>query len=778
MCEPPAFLSLSPDTCSNFRNRAISNFGQSAYIAGLCREIYNAQGITISRDTVTRLLNGNRGRSNNVIAICNYFDVLWHDACTTSDVLPNDDIDGLVEKIRSKVEFRFEYSNRASNQQKQRQWIQDNFIEPDLVEVEFLPSEYPVGDPNALIDGSSDKEDDFDRTRIRLLRGKKTTSRKVLDDHKNIFVYGEPGSGKTSYLQWIALKCSEGILLQEYVPIFVEIRQFATTNRGGTLFSFFENMFERWGFSASETRRILEFGRAVFIFDGLDETPDSERDRIEIMIEALLRDYDKCRYILSSRLAVHFPFFGTFQKVIVAPLHAKQHIPEFVRRWFSQPGKQIEMAQLMLEKLQSKQYQGIRELSRRPVLLKLLCIVFEVDGDFPTRRVDIFRSGISEMTRPKANLETYISSIPRLQEHHIYNILCRVASYFFVDLKVQILFETRDVERIIQSYFQEVHGINRDEVPGDTILNRIEQSNGLLVRWAQNFCAFSHLTYQEFFTAAHLVNTSTYTDVYQHLYDSRWKFVTGLVAELIPKESSGNFFDGFKRTIDDGISQDVKLREFLENLNRIATFSAYSVSSNQSHVQTYIRAWYFVYTLQDTGKVTNFGSLTRYFDFPDFEFATSMITGQVLEGHENVYKAYHCLHKKEPSLKKFISSIVKMKTFLTGNPQKTEVLEGWLKLIKAEQSQHTDAEWWEHKRTAWIKRVALFMQGLGLPSVYELTREQVGKLRNYYDVTKLLSTCMNRSHLDLQQREQLADSMLLLTTLPPEDLVGFDRFSS
>ncbi|MEM8611599.1 MAG: NACHT domain-containing protein [Cyanobacteria bacterium P01_H01_bin.105] len=778
MCEPPAFLTLSPYSCKDFRNRAISNFGQNAYIVGLCREIYNGQGITISRDTVPRILGGNRGRSSNVIAICNFFDVPWQDACITSDVLPNDDIEGLVENIRSKIEFRFEYSNRAFNQQHQKQWIQDNFIEPDLVEVEFLPSEYPVGDPNSLIGGLDTTEDDFDRTRIRLLRGKKTSSRKVLDDHKNIFVYGEPGSGKTSYLQWIALKCSEGILLQDYVPIFIEIRQFATINRAGTLFTFFEDMFERWGFSAGETRRVLEFGKAVFIFDGLDETPNSERDRIEIMIEGLLRDYDKCRYILSSRLAVHFPFFGTFQKVIIAPLHTKHHIPEFVRRWFAQPGKNAEMAQLMLDKLQSRQYQGIRELARRPVLLKLLCIVFEVDGDFPTRRGDIFRSGISEMTRPKVNLETYIPSVPKLQEHHVYNILCRVASYFFIDLKVQILFETRDVKRIIQSYFQEVYSVNRDEVPGGIILTGIEQSNGLLVRWAQNFCAFSHLTYQEFFTAAHLVNTSTYTDVYNHLYDSRWNFVTGLVAELIPKESSVSFFDGFKRTIDDHISKDVKLREFLENLNRVATFSAYSVNSNQPHVQTYIRAWYFAYTLQDTGKVTNFGSLMRNFELPDFELATSMISGQVLEGHEHLYKAYHCLNRKEPSLKKLISLIMRVKSFLRDNPQKTEVLEGWLELLKLDQSHLTDAEWWNKKRTAWLKRIALFMQGLGLPNVFELTREQVGKLRAYYEVTKLLSTCMNRSYLNAQQRRQLADSMLLLTMLPPEELDGFDNFSS
>ncbi len=402
-------------------------------------------------------------------------------------------------------------------------------------------------------------------------------------------------------------------------------------------------------------------------------------------------------------------------------------------------------------------------------------MTFEVHGDFPTRRGDVFKSGIREMTRAKADLETRIPAIPQLEDTHIYNILCRVASYFFIDLKVQTLFAIRDVERLIQDYFAEVHHIRREEVPGHIILNGIEKSNGLLVRWAQNFCAFSHLTYQEFFTAEHLVSTGTYTSVYDHLYDSRWHFVIGLVAELIPPEAAADFFLGFKQTIDDRISQDSKLREFLESLNRAATFSTYSIASQQPHLQTYIRAWYFAYALHDTGTVTNPGILSRSFDLPDFEFATSMVSGQILEGHGLIYKAYHALHGKAPVGQRFIALIGRLKRFLSENPQKVEVLEGWSKLIQKEQAAYqTPDDWWLEKQKSWCRRMGLFIQGLGLPNVADLTRDQQAKLRAYYDVTKLLSTCINRAQLDQTHRKQFADSMLLLTAVPPPSLGGFD----
>ncbi len=732
-------------------------------------------GIDMSTDTIARILDGKRARGRNVAALCNYFGVSWVEACVTvGDRLL--DVAALVQQVRSKVKFTFAYSDRSTGNRQQRYWIEKNFIEPDLVEVEFLPSEYPVGDPDALIHSEDSVEDEFDRLRVRLLRGQRTDTNQVLREHPHIFIYGEPGSGKTSYLQWLALRCRTGQVLQDYVPIFVEIRQFTTINAAGTLLTYFEELFKQWGFSGSDARRVLDAGKVVFLFDGLDETLNAERDRIEIMIERLLQNYEQCRFIFSSRLARKFPFSDRFQKVIIAPLHPRRHIPEFVQRWFAQPGKQPAMAAQMLEKLRSKSYQGIRELSRRPVLLKLLCIVFEVHGDFPTRRGAVFDRGIEELTRPKADLETHIAEIPKLLDHHIQGILCRVASYFFIDLKVQILFAKRDVERIIQDYFEEQHGINRDSVSGPTILNCIEQSNGLLVRWSQDYCAFSHLTYQEFFTASHLIQTATYTEVYEHLHDPRWNFVTGLTAELLPQEACSSFFVGFKQTIDNYISRDAKLSELLESLNRTTTFSAYSFSADHSqYLQTYIRAWYLVYALHDTGKITNPGELYRYFDLPDFELATSMVTSSVLEGHEHLYKAYHCLCKKEPAAKKFRALLVKLQRFVSDNPQDIEVLDGWLKQLTNEQGQLTDVnEWWKTKRAAWLKRVATFMGRLGLPCIYSLNREQVLKLRTYYDMTKLLSTCMNRSYLDQGQKKQLADSMLLLTTLAPESPGGFD----
>ena len=54
---------------------------------------------------------------------------------------------------------------------------------------------------------------------------------------------------------------------------------------------------------------------------------------------------------------------------------------------------------------------------------------------------------------------------------------------------------------------------NPDAVDGSKIVRRIEHFNGLLVCWGGTYCSFSHLTYQEYFTAEYLVNTENYAKV-------------------------------------------------------------------------------------------------------------------------------------------------------------------------------------------------------------------------------------------------------------------------
>ena len=764
---PFTTLTLKSEYCEKFRKEAKSRFGRG-YIKGLLKAINETllPEERISEYTVSRILNGTPVRSSNMQLMCDYFGMDWDDVCKEGEMPILSEIDDLVQQICDKIKFDFSSRTLASRKQHSNQWLLNNFIELNLLEVDYLPAEYPVVDPSVLIDDGISEENEFDRKRLRLPRSKNITLRKALEKHHNIFVYGDPGSGKTSCLEWLALKCRSGEIFKGYVPIFLGSRRFATANKSETLLTFFERMFIQWGFSPTDLNKVLEAGRAVFIFDGLDETPASERERMEIMVDSLIRNYQQCHFIFSSRLGILFPFSGNFQKVLIAPLK-KPQIQEFVTHWFAQQGKDPGLGILMIQKLNSTSFSGIKELSQRPVLLELLCVVFEGIQNFPQKRFDIFKSGIQRMTRKNIQIETDISELAVLRESHIYNILCRVASYFFIDLKCQIIFPTLAVERSIREYFKESRSINKNDVPARNILQGIEQSNGLLMRWADDYCSFSHLTYQEFFTAEYLVESGRYKEVYNYIQNPRWHFVTGLIAECLPYEKTWGFFNDFKDRIDSDVNLDTNITSFLDALDKAAKLTLRSIRSHQPNIEVYIRAWYFVYALQEPGIVTNKGPRNLYFDLPDFDYATSTVNHKKLDCHGLVYKIYHRLHKREMRAEPFTRSLEQLVRLLSGDIKNTEVIKGWLNRISREQLKYdTTDTWWADNYDNWNERMIRFIKTLGLPSIIDLTQTHKDKLRSYYNSTRLLSICMNRSQLNDLQRQEISNTMLLLKSLP------------
>ena len=733
--------------------------------------------------TLKRFWRGTHIRREAFIGICTALEVDWNQIALEAeyaDIHPKTDpFDALIAGIRQNIKFDFEAGN-SINKQQSLHWIHNNFIALDLIEVTFLPSEYPVADAS-LLQAKETTNDEFDRLGLRFLKGQKTNSRKVLDDFHNIFIYGEPGSGKSTYLKWISLKCREGTLLNNYIPIFIEIRRFVATSPGRTLIQVIEERFNQWGVSPTDAQTLLQAGQVIFIFDGFDETPTKDWNRVKKAVEEVLLIHQECRFIFSSRLATQFPFFSGFQKIIIAPFESKRHIPQFIEQWFKQAGKKETMAQAMLEKLRSRKFHGVRELARRPILLKMLCIIFEFQEDFPTKRAEVFSMGIDKMMSSVHEVETYIDEIPTLQKHHVENILRRIASYFFVESELTLLFEITEVERIIENYFSEVYNIHREAVPASKILNGIEQSTGLIVRWAQNLCAFSHLTYQEFFVAHNLVKHQKQTDIYEHIENSRWHFVIGLVAELIPKDELLDFLSGMKQAIDQQIKNKDKnkeLAQYFKILDSAAEQAFQSFPSKPLYFKAYARAWYFAYALEKHGKITNIGSPPKKFDLPELEAATSIINSPLIEGHEFIYKAYHYLSDEFYSIN-FSNLLKKIQVFLEKQtdktPQTADAIAGWLSEIKLEQSQFESAsDWWAAKKGKWLKRVVrLMQQTLKLPCTFGLTQAQINQLRSYYDSTQLLSTCMNRAQLSSGDSDQLVDSMLVLKEPQFREFVGF-----
>jgi hypothetical protein len=782
----PKYLRLKREYREKFLAESIRLFPGKHY-SGLAEAIRIASGISISKATLTRIFKGDRPSDYEYVkAVCEYYEYLiesgqWFDACedyenTNSELT----IDDVISQIKRKIRFPFEPLDHHSKVDQGR-WVQQNFVEPYVVEVSYLPSEYPALDRERLICYSQkkDEEDEFDRREIQLLRGKRVAASDAFKQHQKLFIYGDPGSGKSSCLQNLAFSCRDGSnenYLTSYLPIFVDVKRYFPYGNPEEAIKLADRFFESWDIDRPIYKEILDSGRVLFLFDGLDEVPEHEHLDVRDELEEILRTYESCRFVLTSRLASIFPFVG-IQKAIIAPFYSREQIPEFINRWFEFHGESSEMAETMLEKLRSGEHASMRELARRPILLDLLCRTYRLNKDFPTRRVGVFSDGIDELTR-----EGYQNPMPGqnkifLEPQNIKGILRAIAINFFLprdspeqNNKAQILFMVPEVEDIILSYCEEVCEINPARVNAKGVIQHIEQVNGLLVRWGESYCSFSHLRYQEYFAAEYLSKKTRYKNIYPHLFEPRWKFVVELVSELVSTTQSWDFFQGFKSALDNYIIKETKNSQLVEFLSRVSSAST-EISNKRNnerpHFPILLRAWYFSSAFEDSGEWNNIVNDPNRFELPDFYMASSMVSGRDLQVHRCMYKAYHCCDELDKA-SNFEAYLHQMYAISREDCDSTveRVVEGWINLVQQQKYKLGSNDWWAASRSRWKKKVATFLDTLELPSVHDLKSEQRQCLRAYYYATKLLSTCLNRSpHLSPSRKAELADAMLKIAHL-------------
>jgi len=132
----------------------------------------------------------------------------------------------------------------------------------------------------------------FDKPEFRRHRSSKKAEKinglkLVFHDERGekVFVWGEPGVGKTTFLKQISTYAIENTNL---IPLFVNIAEWAmlgTLSQDGLL-EYLAEEFERSGFENAIVfvEYILEEGIAILLLDGLDEIPPKKRDIVTTIL--------------------------------------------------------------------------------------------------------------------------------------------------------------------------------------------------------------------------------------------------------------------------------------------------------------------------------------------------------------------------------------------------------------------------------------------------------------------------------------------------------------
>jgi predicted NACHT family NTPase len=389
--------------------------------------------------------------------------------------------------------------------------------------------------------------EEFDRLGLGKVCTKGVPGLKAVERYTKLMVLGKPGAGKTTFLQYLAVQCNQGRLQSHLVPVFIPLKNFAedALDVGNfSLFDYISQDFNQAGVSEQVVEKLLSQSRFLILLDGLDEVPEVATDEVIKQIRKLSDRYYKNQIVITCRIAAQEYKFRGFTEVEIADFKPAQ-IERFAKKWFVAVARNsqesgLQKASLFLEQLELPGNQSIRELATTPVLLNLTCLVFQTKAEFPVRRSDLYKQGLDlllvrwDEARGIKRDEVYRNlSLP-----HKLQLLSQLAAITFS--KGEYFFEESTLQHLIADYLRTLQNQRIDEsaveLDSVAVLKAIEAQHGLLVERARGIYSFSHLTFQEYFTARAIV-AGTHLSLEQlvrHLTETRWREVFLLTAQMLP----------------------------------------------------------------------------------------------------------------------------------------------------------------------------------------------------------------------------------------------------
>jgi predicted NACHT family NTPase len=607
---------------------------------------------------------------------------------------------------------------------------------------------------------------------------------RAIATYPKLMVMGKPGAGKTTFLQKVALQCIRGELPLASIPIFIQLRNLVeetiansiTLGDDFSLLNYINWKLRDFGISVQQIETLLKHGKALILLDGLDEVRAEHTNSLLKQITQFSETYYQNQFIITCRLGAQQYRFPGFTYVEIADFNQAQ-IEAFAKKWFiAATSKQNEeeglnLATQFIDKLKLPENQPIRELAKTPILLTLATSVFQTKADFPKKRSKLYEAGLDillvrwDEARGIYRDELYRSlSLP-----HKIKLLSYLAATTFED--GNYFFEEGEIEQLIADYLTTLPGASSDpetlRLNSEAVLKAIEAQHGLLVERAQGVYSFSHLTFQEYLTARHIVaspNAATLSEVLQrlstHITQPQWREVFLLTAGLM--RNAEPLLQLMKQQIDALVTADRTLQEFIACINRKCN------SLQTPYNPAAVRAFYFTLFLdRDLGLAVALDrnlarDLTPELGL-DLELARAFSLVQSLVQKPDIQQILALsfalnlekLLERESELgsQQTLSSFTFSKSFQQLKEQLPDLGNGRNYVL----------QWWKTQGQIWGSQFrSILIEHRQIGHDWQLTPVQIEGLKQYYKANQLLVDCLNSDCRYSAAMRTKIEAMLLL----------------
>lgn len=709
-------------------------------------------------------------------------------------------IDKLVQQVRSRL-----YDIERQRHGTMLLWRVNEPVPVDEIYVDVEILERPTKEFSSDQEGLLQTFDPSDRTSFytmglgkpgRRLAGMAAVEQ-CFNRNLNLTVLGLPGSGKTTFLQHLLMQCLSGkqSFLANRVPVLLRLRDYDFSHSQSiessvakahhlTLLGYIRQYLDIC--SDAEFEQLFEQGRLWILLDGLDEVPKNDSKLVIRQIEQLVDRYGQNRIVLSCRTQATEHRFRQFLEVQIADFNESQ-VRQFAYRWFTaiapveEKAEAIRQAERFMQQMERPEHQQIRELAVTPILLNLTCAVFrDRNGRFYSKRSDLYREGLRLL------LQDWDASrsIERQSDRRSFNIPQKEALLSYVALhKFQqsqyVLFDEDELTNSIADYLRNLPNASNDsgtlQSDSQAIRRSISEAHGLFIQRAASIYSFSHLTFQEYFSAREIVDSIEtdgsfkLSDLVQHVTEKRWYEVFLLTAGML--HQADDLIQLMKHQIDQLFATNEALQEFLALVHQITSDieTTYKPTAIRALYFDFLRDRYVARALDQSLDLVQDRVEDRQVDFRlalDFIHdigrglrsylanSRDLTIARVLD--QNLAISLHLARDVE---------LVQFLKVAQTNPELQQELRLFRETLPDSRDWQIFEQWWSNNGQNWVEQLRTAMAAYkNLAIDVQLTEEQTEQLQQYYDVNKLLVDCITSSSSVSDDVKQNIEEMLLLPT--------------
>lgn len=661
---------------------------------------------------------------------------------------PHSDIDEIVQEVRQKISSNIQKRCGSMRVLDMEQPITINSIYTTVNILEKLTGNQRRS-IEQLLEGCN--FEDFDRFSLGRVQQERISGLEAVQKHNKLLILGKPGAGKTTFLKWLALQCQAGQLYKNHIPIFVTLKEFAEASGRPSLMEFIAEQFAECGIENPEiVKKILLAGRSLILLDGLDEVRTEDQNRVLKTIQQTSRQFDGNQFVMTCRIAAKEYTFESFTEVEVADFD-KDQIADFAYKWFqhADPTKATEFPKAL------EAHPGLQELATNPLLLTLLCLVYGEQAGFPANRAELYKEGLDVLLKKwdgKRNITRDVV-YKQLSLNRKEDLLSQIAFNAFI--RSEYFFKQRFVEEEIQDYIRNLPNANLDpetlQLDREAVLKSIESQHGLLVERARGIYSFSHLTFQEYFTARQIEKSDgNFTEIVCHITEKRWREVFLLTVGML--RNADKLLLAMKQKIDGILSKDEKLQQFLTWVEQK------SRSVEASYKPAAIRAFYLGLEFSN---LDSFGSSTLAYDLDcTYERNHDIKIDSLLNFATHHGENYACdCHVQASDI---VSTLAGVFTH-TLDHELQQKLQQLREQFPSTEKEGDFAQWWTNNDWTWTEQLrSVMIQHRNIGHGWQFTQAQRELLHQYYDANRVLVTCLNSDcYVSREVREEIEATLLL-----------------